>query len=47
MGEEKGEKAREEEEGGGGGEPEGGEDVVPVVEGGFTFLTCFNMFFYL
>ena len=45
MGEEKGEKAREEEEGGGGGEPEGGEDVVPGVKGGFTYFTCFNMFF--
>ena len=34
MGEEEGEETREEEERAGDGEPEGGEDVVPVVEGG-------------
>ena len=34
VGEEEGEEAREQQEGGGDGEPEGGEDVVPVVEGG-------------
>ena len=34
VGEEEGEEAREKQEGGGDGKPEGGEDVVPVVEGG-------------